>query len=253
MESEQLKLETQMDSLPMIKQRSPTKGKVVRKRKRSNLKSNAKKVTSDDGGKYGSCKKKRTKIEDLYDNDEAKFSVMERTEEVLANIADGFPGFVKCMLPSNVTHGFWLIFPKKFCNLHLPMQDTTVILVDEWGKEYEANYLVDRHGLSGGWRGFSLAQRLVKGDRLVFYLIKPCTFKIRISGLGKKKRRLWSLICEILLKRVFKKTIQSYHTRTLALYKIFLKETPTVGALKFWKLFNLGLNTRRVEEVEKLE
>lgn len=47
----------------------------------------------------------------MYDNDEAKCSVMERAEEVLANVADGFPGFVKCMLPSNVTHGFWLVSP----------------------------------------------------------------------------------------------------------------------------------------------
>ncbi|GMP48397.1 hypothetical protein CsSME_00015764 [Camellia sinensis var. sinensis] len=132
-------------------------------------------VISDGCRKYG--RKKRTRIEDLYNNDEAKFSVMERAEEVLANVADGFPSFVKCMLPSNVTHGFWLILPKKFCNLHLPMHDTTVILADECGKEYEANYLVERHGLSAGWRAFSLAHRLLKGDRLVFHLIKPCTLK----------------------------------------------------------------------------
>ena len=44
--------------------------------------------------------------------DEAKFSVIERAEEVLANVADGFPSFFKCMLPSNVTHGFWLVNPK---------------------------------------------------------------------------------------------------------------------------------------------
>lgn len=69
------------------------------------------------------------------------------------------------------------------------MQDTTVILVDEYGKEYEANYLVDRHGLSGGWRGFSLGQRLVKGDRLVFYLIKPCTFKVMILTLRSSSTR----------------------------------------------------------------
>ncbi|GMP48394.1 hypothetical protein CsSME_00015764 [Camellia sinensis var. sinensis] len=144
----------------------------------SSLQSKAKQVISDGCRKYG--RKKRTRIEDLYNNDEAKFSVMERAEEVLANVADGFPSFVKCMLPSNVTHGFWLILPKKFCNLHLPMHDTTVILADECGKEYEANYLVERHGLSAGWRAFSLAHRLLKGDRLVFHLIKPCTLKVNI-------------------------------------------------------------------------
>ncbi|KAL6961653.1 hypothetical protein U1Q18_050986, partial [Sarracenia purpurea var. burkii] len=101
----------------------------------------------------------------------------ERAEEVLANVADGFPSFVKRMLPSNVTHGFWLILPKKFCNSHLPMHDATITLVNEWGKEYEANYLVERQGLSAGWRGFSLAHRLLKGDLLVFHLIKPRTLK----------------------------------------------------------------------------
>ncbi|KAF7143579.1 hypothetical protein RHSIM_Rhsim05G0083200 [Rhododendron simsii] len=253
MESEQLKLETQMDSLPMIKQRSPNKGKVVRKRKRSNLKSNAKKVTSDDGGKYGSCKKKRTRIEDLYDNDEAKFSVMERTEEVLANIADGFPGFVKCMLPSNVTHGFWLIFPKKFCNLHLPMQDTTVILVDEWGKEYEANYLVDRHGLSGGWRGFSLAQRLVKGDRLVFYLIKPCTFKVhivRVHGLDEVNAALCLMNLVALAKRTYSdKNIRTWKKEKKTM-EPHLRETPQKSIQENYPAItysNLGL----VQDISK--
>lgn len=119
-------------------------------------------------------------MEDLYNNDEAKLSVMERVEEVLNSIADECPSFVKCMLPSNVSHGFWLIFPKKFCSAYLPMHDSTITLVGECGKEYETNYLVDRHGLSGGWRGFSLDQRILKGDLLVFQLIKPCMLKVHI-------------------------------------------------------------------------
>ncbi|GFY90010.1 hypothetical protein Acr_07g0002070 [Actinidia rufa] len=106
---------------------------------------------------------------------------MERAEELLANVADGFPSFVKCMLPSNVTHGFWLqILPTIFCKLHLPLHDTTLILEDEWGMKYEANYLVERHGLSAGWRGFSQSHRLIKGDILVFHLIRPCTLKVHI-------------------------------------------------------------------------
>ncbi|XP_057495544.1 B3 domain-containing protein Os06g0194400-like isoform X2 [Actinidia eriantha] len=168
-------------SSPIKKRRSPLKiKKRLAPKNPSNLKSNAKRVISDECGKTGSCKKKRTKIEDLYDNDEAKFSVMERAEELLANVADGFPSFVKCMLPSNVTHGFWLILPTIFCKLHLPMHDTTLILEDEWGMKYEANYLVERHGLSAGWRGFSQSHRLIKGDILVFHLIRPCTLKVHI-------------------------------------------------------------------------
>ncbi|PSS19195.1 B3 domain-containing protein [Actinidia chinensis var. chinensis] len=169
-------------SSPMKKRRSPLKiKKKLAPKKTSKFKSNAKRVISDECGKTGSFKKKRTRIEDLYDNDEAKFSVMERAEEVLANVADGFPSFVKCMLPSNVTHGFWLqILPTIFCKLHLPMHDTTLILEDEWGMKYEANYLVERHGLSAGWRGFSQSHRLLKGDILVFHLIRPCTLKVHI-------------------------------------------------------------------------
>lgn len=143
--------------------------------------------------------------------------VMERAERVLASLADEAPCFLKCMLPSNVTYSFWLvsqnfihdlcggtiltwiylfliisilllfcylplllwqIIPKRFCSLHLPSEDSTVILVDEWGKEYKTNYLIDRHGLSAGWRGFSISHRLLKGDILIFRLIAPCKLKV---------------------------------------------------------------------------
>lgn len=37
---------------------------------------------------------------------------------------------------------------------------------------------MDKTGLSGGWRGFSIAHKLLEGDALVFQLIKPCKFKV---------------------------------------------------------------------------
>ncbi|CAK9150780.1 unnamed protein product [Ilex paraguariensis] len=108
------------------------------------------------------------------------FSAMERAEEVQANLATKFPSFVKPMLPSHVTGGFWLSFPKHFCDQHLPKTDETVVLVDEDEQAYKTKYLIDKNGLSGGWRGFSIAHKLLEGDVLVFQLIEPCKFKVYI-------------------------------------------------------------------------
>ncbi|KAK3024517.1 hypothetical protein RJ639_043709 [Escallonia herrerae] len=105
---------------------------------------------------------------------------LERAKEVQANLASDFPSFMKSMLPSHVAGGFWLSFPKRFCDLHLPRHDDTVILVDDCGKEYETKYLIDKNGLSGGWRGFSIAHKLLDGDVLIFQLIGPCKFKVYI-------------------------------------------------------------------------
>lgn len=110
---------------------------------------------------------------------------MERAEKVLSSLPDEFPSFAKCMLPSNVAHGFWLHLPKSFCNMHLPSHDTTIALVDEWGNEYKTSYLLERNGLSAGWRGFSISHRLLKGDLLIFRLIEPCKMKVyivRVNG-----------------------------------------------------------------------
>ncbi|XP_016513019.1 B3 domain-containing protein Os01g0234100-like isoform X1 [Nicotiana tabacum] len=109
---------------------------------------------------------------------DANSSAMLRAEEVQANLPSQFPSFAKFMLPSHVTGGFWLGFPKKFCDRHLPKHDDTVVLVDEDEQEYATKYLVDKTGLSGGWRGFSIAHSLLHGDVLIFQLIQPCKFKV---------------------------------------------------------------------------
>ncbi|GFY90006.1 hypothetical protein Acr_07g0002030 [Actinidia rufa] len=89
---------------------------------------------------------------------------MKRSQEVQANLAAEFPSFVKLMLQSHVTRGFWLSFPKQFCDLHLPKHDDTVILVDESDEQYKVKYLVEKNGLSGGWRGFAIAHKLLERD-----------------------------------------------------------------------------------------
>ncbi|KZV37447.1 hypothetical protein F511_24854 [Dorcoceras hygrometricum] len=130
--------------------------------------------------KSGRNVRKRTRYIDMFEDVEARFSVMERAERVLSHLQNEHPYFLKCMLPSNVSHGFWLHLPKKFCSLHLPNHDSSIVLVDEWGNEYRTSYLLWRHGLSAGWRGFSKSHRLLKGDVLIFHLIEPCKLKVHI-------------------------------------------------------------------------
>ncbi|CAK9181251.1 unnamed protein product [Ilex paraguariensis] len=125
---------------------------------------------------------------DPYDCGEAKSSAMERAQEVQANLPSKFPSLVKSMLPSHVTGGFWLGLPKHFCNQHLPKVDDIVVLMDENEQAYKTKYLVRKNGLSGGWKGFSVAHKLLEGDVLVFQLIEACKFKVyivRVNGLAE--------------------------------------------------------------------
>ncbi|XVF67598.1 hypothetical protein PTKIN_Ptkin10aG0134000 [Pterospermum kingtungense] len=117
-------------------------------------------------------------------------SVMERAKEVQAYLSDEFPSFLKVMIPSIVCRGFWMSLPKEFCQLILPSHDTTptVTLVDDSGKEYRINFLVQRRALSGGWKKFSREHGILVGDVLIFHLIEPSKFKVyivRVNGLAE--------------------------------------------------------------------
>ncbi|CAI9104355.1 OLC1v1003010C1 [Oldenlandia corymbosa var. corymbosa] len=117
-----------------------------------------------------------------------EISAIDRAHEVQERLPPEFPSFVKLMLKSHVTGGFWLGLPRQFCVLHLPTSDVPVFLVDESENEHETKYLAEKNGLSAGWRGFSIAHSLLEGDVLVFQLIKPCKFKvyiIRMNGLAE--------------------------------------------------------------------
>ncbi|XP_019199065.1 PREDICTED: B3 domain-containing protein Os01g0234100-like [Ipomoea nil] len=105
---------------------------------------------------------------------------MRRARELQANLSPQFPSVVKFLLHSHTARGFWLGLPKDFCTSHLPNHDTAIILVDENGRETESKYLIEKHGLSGGWRGFSLQHNLVPGDVVVFQLIQPLKLKVYI-------------------------------------------------------------------------
>ncbi|GMN37594.1 hypothetical protein TIFTF001_006936 [Ficus carica] len=105
---------------------------------------------------------------------------MERAKDVQTSLAPEFPSLVKNMLRSHVALGFWLGLPKKFCDLHLPKHNTMVVLEDESGQVWEAKYLAEKVGLSGGWRGFSIAHKLVEGDVVIFQLVSHLKFKVYI-------------------------------------------------------------------------
>ncbi|XP_022746414.1 B3 domain-containing protein Os01g0234100-like isoform X2 [Durio zibethinus] len=105
------------------------------------------------------------------DNTNPQPSVMEQVEQVQANLAARFPTCTKTMVRSNVRHGFWLHLPMPFCKLHMPKNDTTLILEDESGEEYKTTYIAERTALSAGWKAFSAGHKLVEGDVLVFHLV----------------------------------------------------------------------------------
>ncbi|KAJ8625149.1 hypothetical protein MRB53_033679 [Persea americana] len=110
-----------------------------------------------------------------------------KATEVQSNLDPKFPSFVKHMLQSYVT-GYKLALPLQFCKKNLPLSDDIITLVDEDGDEYQTVYLSkNRPGLSGGWRGFSLAHDLVDGDALVFQLIETTTFKVYIVRANDSK------------------------------------------------------------------
>nr|GMD73662.1 B3 domain-containing protein Os01g0234100-like [Ipomoea batatas] len=109
-----------------------------------------------------------------------KSLAMRRAQELQANLSPEFPSVVKFMLHSHTSGGFWLGLPKKFCTSHLPNHNAAIVLVDENGEEMETRYLVEKSGLSAGWRGFSLAHKLIAGDVVVFQLIKPLKMKVYI-------------------------------------------------------------------------
>ncbi|XP_050236029.1 B3 domain-containing protein At3g19184-like isoform X2 [Mercurialis annua] len=116
----------------------------------------------------------------IYASDEVRAYAIDRAEQLQARLEPQFPSFVKPMLQSHVTGGFWLGLPVQFCDDHLPCDDEYMSLVDENGDSSETKYLARKHGLSGGWRGFAIDHKLVDGDALVFQLISRKEFKVFI-------------------------------------------------------------------------
>ncbi|KAI5083305.1 hypothetical protein GOP47_0003048 [Adiantum capillus-veneris] len=115
-----------------------------------------------------------------YASEEARMSATEKAEALKKMLPQTHASFVKPMLQSHVTGGFWLGLPVAFCRDYLPKKDERIVLEDDKNEEWETIYLSNKTGLSGGWRGFSLDHGLVDGDALVFELVEPKRFKVHI-------------------------------------------------------------------------
>ncbi|XVF01242.1 hypothetical protein REPUB_Repub04eG0071200 [Reevesia pubescens] len=123
---------------------------------------------------------RRNLLSRVYASDEDRAYAIERAEHLESTLGSDYPSFVKPMLQSHVTGGFWLGLPVHFCKKHLPDHDQIITLVDEEGEEFPTKFLAEKTGLSGGWRGFSIDHNLVDGDALVFELVTPTEFKVYI-------------------------------------------------------------------------
>ncbi|CAN0924574.1 B3 domain-containing protein At3g19184 [Linum grandiflorum] len=124
---------------------------------------------------------KKVPKESVYVNSAVEKAVMMKAQRIESGLPRNYPTMIKVMLPSHVTGGFWLGLVKGFCTKHLPEEDTMMDLEDENGEVQSAKYLVHKQGLSGGWRAFSISHQLVKGDVIVFQLVKPTRFKVHIA------------------------------------------------------------------------
>ncbi|KAJ6671245.1 B3 DOMAIN-CONTAINING PROTEIN [Salix viminalis] len=120
----------------------------------------------------GRSYQRRDLLNRVYASDEVRIYAVHRADQMQSSLGADFPSFVKPMLQSHVTGGFWLA--------HLPLYDEMITLEDENGDKSETKYLAAKHGLSGGWRGFSIDHELVDGDALVFQLVSPTKFKVYI-------------------------------------------------------------------------
>ncbi|KAK9678559.1 hypothetical protein RND81_11G219400 [Saponaria officinalis] len=114
-------------------------------------------------------------------------SVTSQADEYRSKPEAKYPSFKKSLVKSNVSGCFWMGLPQRFCRVHLLSVDTYFLLELKNGKQYKAKYLAQRAALSGGWREFSLAEKLSEGDILAFQLVNPTKFKVhRIrSGLSE--------------------------------------------------------------------
>ncbi|XP_066368108.1 B3 domain-containing protein Os05g0481400-like [Miscanthus floridulus] len=103
-----------------------------------------------------------------------------KAEKLQDSLDPNNPSFVKTMVRSHVSSCFWLGLPTSFCKDNLPSKEFRMVLEDEEGVEFDAVYIGNRTGLSGGWRGFAMHHNLEEGDSLVFELAEHDRFKIYI-------------------------------------------------------------------------
>ncbi|CAI9102642.1 OLC1v1000941C2 [Oldenlandia corymbosa var. corymbosa] len=111
-------------------------------------------------------------------NSQVPSSVMDRAEQLRANLDAKYPSFAKLMRRSYVVHGFLLAFPTDFCREYMSQHDVVVVLENEAGKVFDVKFLGHKMVISGGWRGFCASNKLREGDAAVFHMIGATKFKV---------------------------------------------------------------------------
>ncbi|XP_057768955.1 B3 domain-containing protein Os01g0234100-like isoform X2 [Salvia miltiorrhiza] len=149
---------------------------IVRRRRKSFSSSKSQDDVPDSGGRSRS--KGDAKGGGPGSTAQIKSPTMIRAEEFMLSLSNDQPSFLKSLVRSHVASCFWMGLPGPFCKIHLPGNDTEVILEDENGEKFPIKYIANKTGLSAGWRKFVAGNKLVEGDVLIFQLIGPCKFKV---------------------------------------------------------------------------
>ncbi|KAI3862987.1 hypothetical protein MKW92_023878 [Papaver armeniacum] len=105
-----------------------------------------------------------------------------KAREIRAKLDDDDRTTVILMQKSHVSKGFWLNVPAKFCrSAELPEDvETDFTLVNKDGKKFTTKFIGSRNGLSAGWRGFAIDEKLKKGDVVVFHLVEATARIIKV-------------------------------------------------------------------------
>lgn len=119
-----------------------------------------------------------------YLKDKARMAAIDAAEEVLKEIRN--PAFIKPLLGSHTTGGFWMGLQNSFCKSFLPTEDEKLML-EANGMEWECVYLAYKNGLSGGWRSFSIDNELRDGDCCIFELLNKRRFVVHIFRAAKEE------------------------------------------------------------------
>ena len=137
-------------------------------------------------GEKGEKLETRHGLPKQYLKEKPRMAAIDAAEEVLKDLRN--PAFIKPLLHSHTTGGFWMGLKSSFCKEYLPIEDEKVML-ETSGMEWECVYLVGKNGLSGGWRSFSIDNELRDGDSVIFELVNPRRFVVHIFRVAKEESK----------------------------------------------------------------
>lgn len=133
-------------------------------------------------GEKGEKLETRHGLQKQYLKDKARMAAIDAAEEIFKDITN--PAFIKPLLNSHTTGGFWMGLQNGFCKEYLPAEDEKLML-EANGMEWECVYLAYKNGLSGGWRSFSIDNELRDGDCCIFELVNRRRFVVHVFRAAK--------------------------------------------------------------------